>query len=577
MKQAGQLLIFSILLLLAVGSFARAQSADTIPPSVPTGVTATVLPGLQVQVSWTASTDNVGVAGYYVYRNGMLIGSTSDLTFTDKVPFQGLYSYTVSAYDAAGNLSPNQSLPSSIVTVASDTTPPSVPASLAVTTITSSSITISWAASTDNVGVAGYYVYRNGSRLVISTSSALTATTYTDSGLTWGTTYIYTVAAYDASGNISSQSSPVTATTISDIYPPSTPFLLSATTKSSGEIDITWSPSTDNVGVAGYYIYRGGSQIAAVSSTPLAYKDTGLSAGTDYSYYIAAYDAAGNISLDSNSLDTTTFPPDTIPPSMPDGFTAKAVSASQIQLSWMPASDNVGVAGYHLYRSGGQLPNSTTTFSSNSQILDTTSTSYMDTGLASDTIYVYAVEAYDAAGNLSPQSTVTATTLSSGTIAPTTTSPAVTSNPTAVNPPATTAPTVTATAPANNAAVFTTTLYIGLRSDEVKTLQSFLIQEGYLAAGNDTGFFGQLTQSAVQKFQCDQNIVCSGDPQSTGWGLVGAKTRSALNALYSAPTSAQAPAASGGAPSVAQLQAQIQSLEALLQSLEAQLNNQNAK
>jgi chitodextrinase len=91
-----------------------------------------------------------------------------------------------------------------------DTTPPSVPANLAVTGVTSSSVSLSWSPSTDNVGVAGYRVYRNGTQ--VGTSAG---TSFTDTGLSASTQYSYTVAAYDAAGNVSAQSGAVTATTSS--------------------------------------------------------------------------------------------------------------------------------------------------------------------------------------------------------------------------------------------------------------------------------------------------------------------------------------------------------------------------
>ncbi|NUR58425.1 MAG: PHB depolymerase family esterase [Catenulispora sp.] len=89
-----------------------------------------------------------------------------------------------------------------------DTTPPSVPANLAVSGVTSSSASLSWSASTDNVGVAGYRVFRNG--VQVGTAAG---TTFTDSGLAPATQYTYKVAAYDAAGNVSAQSAAVTATT----------------------------------------------------------------------------------------------------------------------------------------------------------------------------------------------------------------------------------------------------------------------------------------------------------------------------------------------------------------------------
>ena len=75
----------------------------------------------------------------------------------------------------------------------------------------------------------------------------------------------------------------------------------------------------------------------------------------------------------------------------------------------------------------------------------------------------------------------------------------------------------------------TRTVYVGSRGSDITTLQNFLITKGYLGAGNNTGFFGQLTRSAVQRYQCDKLQVCSGNESSTGYGLVGQRTRGAIN------------------------------------------------
>jgi chitodextrinase len=89
-----------------------------------------------------------------------------------------------------------------------DTEPPTAPTALSVTGTTSSSVSLSWAASTDNVGVTGYTVYRGGTQVGTST-----VTSYTDTGLSAGTGYTYTVRARDAAGNVSAASASVTATT----------------------------------------------------------------------------------------------------------------------------------------------------------------------------------------------------------------------------------------------------------------------------------------------------------------------------------------------------------------------------
>jgi chitinase len=90
----------------------------------------------------------------------------------------------------------------------SDTTPPTAPGNLRVTGTTSASVSLAWNAATDNVGVTGYDVYRNGTRI-----TTVTGTSHTDTGLSPSTTYTYTVRAKDAAGNVSQPSNQVSATT----------------------------------------------------------------------------------------------------------------------------------------------------------------------------------------------------------------------------------------------------------------------------------------------------------------------------------------------------------------------------
>ena len=127
---------------------------------MPTGLTASLGAPGQINVSWTATTDDVGVVGYYVYRNGAQVANTPGTSFTDTVPVGGAYTYTVAAYDAAGNVSP-LSAPTAPVSVIADTTPPSAVTWISLVPATSS-VALLWNAASDNVGVAGYYVYRNG-------------------------------------------------------------------------------------------------------------------------------------------------------------------------------------------------------------------------------------------------------------------------------------------------------------------------------------------------------------------------------------------------------------------------------
>ena len=279
-----------------------------------------------------------------------------------------------------------------------DTTPPTAPSGLSVTGTTTSTVSLSWTASTDSVGVAGYKIFRAGVQVGTSATNA-----YTDTGLAPSTTYSYTVSAYDATGNNSAQSTALQATTKADTTPPTVPTGLSVTGVTTSTASLSWNPSTDDVGVAGYKVYRAGAQVGTTSAT--AFTDTGLMPSTAYSYTVSAYDAAGNNSASSSAVQaTTSAQADTTPPTVPTGLTVTGTTVSTASLSWTASTDNVGVAGYKIYRAGAQVGTSTVT-------------SYTDTGLSASTTYAYTVSAYDAAGNSSAQTapaSATTATASSG-------------------------------------------------------------------------------------------------------------------------------------------------------------------
>ncbi|MBI5530722.1 MAG: DUF4082 domain-containing protein [Candidatus Doudnabacteria bacterium] len=277
------------------------NAPDTTSPSVPTNLSASPVSTTQINLSWSASTDNVSVAGYKVFRDGLQIATTTITNFADMNLSAGTqYSYTVSAYDAAGNSSA-QSTASNATTFSPDIEAPSIPANLTAQPVSAAVINLSWSAATDNVGVAGYQIFRDGN--LVATTTALN---YADGGLAAGTQYAYTVAAYDASLNISAQSGSVSATTLNpDLSAPSVPTGLTATNVTSSSINLSWSASTDNVGVAGYKLFRGGVQIA--TTTALSYSNTGLSASTAYTYNVSAFDASGNYSALSAGFATSTL------------------------------------------------------------------------------------------------------------------------------------------------------------------------------------------------------------------------------------------------------------------------------
>jgi phospholipase C len=189
----------------------------------------------------------------------------------------------------------------SLVTGSTDTTPPTVPTGVSATVNGPTEIDLGWSPSSDAGGVSGYTIYRNGSPVGTSTT-----TSYTDTGLSAGTTYSYTVDAVDTSNNRSAQSSPpVTATTAADTTVPTAPATLTATAVRASRIDLAWSASSDPDGVSGYRIFRDGVKLAEVAATGLGYSDTSVVPSTTYSYTVRAFDSV-NESPDSPTATATT-------------------------------------------------------------------------------------------------------------------------------------------------------------------------------------------------------------------------------------------------------------------------------
>ena len=208
----------------------------------------------------------------------------------------------------------------------------------------------------------------------------------------------YSLNNYFVFGDVDvSGSTPATVLEV-DRVKPSTPLNLVANAVSATQIDLSWEPSTDNLGVTGYNVYRNGVKVAQLSTT--SYSNTGLVANTSYDFNVTAFDAASNESDQSETISMSTLVGvDTEKPSVPLNVVANAVSATQIDLSWEPSTDNVEVAGYNVYRNG-------------EKVIQLNTTSYSDTGLVANTSYDYNVAAIDAASNESDQSeTISMTTL----------------------------------------------------------------------------------------------------------------------------------------------------------------------
>ncbi len=383
-------------------------SGDTQAPTAAT-LSSTGQTGTTASLSWTASTDNVGVTGYDIYqdRNTRPIASvsaaTSSYTVSGLVPGTS-YEFHIVARDSVGN----ESAASNAVTVSTtggDTHAPTAPI-LSTPANTDTMASLSWTAASDNVGVTGYDVYQGSSSTPIASLSGTTMA-YTVTGLTARTSYSFSVKAKDAAGNASALSNVLSVTTtkaaVADTQAPTAP-TLSSTGQTASTASLSWTAATDDVGVTGYDIYVNGSStaIATVSGATTSYTATGLTASTTYTFTVKAKDAAGNQSASSNSVSVTTSAGgDTQAPTAPT-LSSAGKTDTTASLSWTASTDNVGVNGYEIYMNG-----SSTAIAS----VSGTTTSYTATGLAASTAYSFTVKAKDAAANYSAASnTVSVTT-----------------------------------------------------------------------------------------------------------------------------------------------------------------------
>jgi hypothetical protein len=197
--------------------FALRADAES-PPTAPADLQATAVGARDVDLSWTAATDDVGVAAYQVLRDGTAVGTAAGTTWSDTtVAPSHSYVYTVRAQDAGGAVGP-ESGPLAVTTPESspDTSPPSTPAPLSARLATASQVALSWAAATDDIGVDHYQLSRDGTAL--TPTSGRSATDSPGPG-----SHTYSVVAIDAAGNTSA------AATATAVVPASAPAGLTGT------------------------------------------------------------------------------------------------------------------------------------------------------------------------------------------------------------------------------------------------------------------------------------------------------------------------------------------------------------
>jgi chitodextrinase len=283
-----------------------------------------------------------------------------------------------------------------------DTQAPTSPNDLTATTIETTSVDITWAASTDDRSVKEYVIYVNGTAV-----ATVTGTAYSIKNLASETTYSITVVAKDEAGNSSTASTALSVTTIKavDTQAPTSPNDLTATSIQQTTIGISWTPSTDDVSVKEYRVYVDGALIATTTTTSFTLDK--LAAETAYSIYVIAVDEAGNASNASSALKVTTAKaPDTQAPTSPTGLTATDTQKTTIGISWTASTDNVAVKEYKIYVDG-TLKSSTS------------GTAFSLDGLTAGTAYSIYVVAVDEAGNSSAASTALKVTTLANVVADT--------------------------------------------------------------------------------------------------------------------------------------------------------------
>ena len=176
----------------------------------------------------------------------------------------------------------------------------------------------------------------------------------------------------------------------SDIEAPSKVTGLAASEISAGMVHLVWNASEDNVGVIGYEVYRNGEKLVTTGRTE--YIDRSVSPDESYSYQVFAFDKERNYSDGSEQLNIRAAI-DTEAPSVPQNIKFSAVTGSALTLSWSASMDNIGTAGYAIYRD-------------NEEIARTADREYRDVVPSKTKKYSYMVKAYDEAGNLSEFSDV---------------------------------------------------------------------------------------------------------------------------------------------------------------------------
>lgn len=277
-----------------------------------------------------------------------------------------------------------------------------------------SAVDLSWIANTES-DLASYNIYRSSTTLanaVLVGNSSINS--FSDSGLTASTSYIYAITALDGSGNESTKSLAITVITHDpDTTAPDAPTGLSAVAAGENNVNLDWNNNLE-ADFANYKVYRSDSQITSADSSLFIgnastsdFADSGLIANTTYYYAITALDTSGNESTISINKSVTTDSEDITPPSVPSGLVAGTITASSIEVSWTENTE-ADFAKYIVYQGNS----STFTKATGTLIGEATIASKIVGSLSAETTYFIKVCSVDEKGNESDLSNaISATTL----------------------------------------------------------------------------------------------------------------------------------------------------------------------
>ncbi|HEU4752174.1 MAG TPA: fibronectin type III domain-containing protein, partial [Armatimonadota bacterium] len=371
------------------------------PIAQPTGLTATAVSGTQIDLSWTDA--SINEEGFEVQRKApggtfTTVGSVGQniTTFSDTgLAGNTTYTYRVRAYNSTGF-----SLYSDTAAATTLPDPPAAPGPLTITVLSQTSIRVNW--RDNSADETEFRIERKapGGGFGEVGQTGGNQTTFTDMGLTAGTTYTYRVRAKN-SGGFSGYSAEASGTT--SPAPPSAPSGLSASAVSFSQVDLSWTDGSNDenafilerkTGAGAFTV------IATLGANVASYSDSGLSGGTAYVYRVKARNAGGDSGYSNEAPVTTPAGP----PSAPGGLTATAASQTTINLAW---TDNSGS------ETGFKIERKTTAGGTWAQIqtVGADVTTYADNSLSPNTAYYYRVRATNSQGDSGYSNEANATTL----------------------------------------------------------------------------------------------------------------------------------------------------------------------